>query len=532
MKAELPPFETLTKETYQAFATLLLDYVQTLEDREFRYRQTIEEYRQLIWGKKSEKHISSLGILDLDATQPELPFTDLPEVTTSLTISTEAVSSGKENKQYLRVVKPSGRKELSESLPREYVEILPDNYHDGMVRIDAEVTQELDYRPGSFFVRVISRPRFSDPKTKGIAIAPMPPRPVHKGIAGAGLLAYILVSRFCDHLPYDRQVKMLNRYGEDIVNTSTVNRWVKESINLLSIIYSRIRQKVLESDYVQADETTIKVLDRGKKSGKHQGYLWGYHAPGEKLVLMEYAEGRAAEYPDVFLGNFRGVFQTDAYTGYDKLTRAKSGITHIGCWAHARRNFTKALESDHSRASMALDMIRELYDVEARCRNNNLGPHEIVHLRRERSLQVLEKLKLWAQQQEQALNPKALIAIACRYMLKRWDKLCYYTTDGRILIDNNMLENRFRPVALGRKNWLFAGNHQSAERSGIIYSILQSCALHKIEPHAYISDVLSRLPSLLYAPKDKIDELLPGNWKLLPQKIYQTQTDRDSTNVA
>ncbi|MDB5024316.1 MAG: Transposase [Mucilaginibacter sp.] len=532
MKASLPPFETLTKETYLAFATHLLSYIQSLEDDRFKDRQTIQEYRQLIWGKKSERHIAALAVLDLDASQPELPFAQLPEVKTSLTISTEPVPVEKENKKYLRVVKPSGRKELSQSLPREYVEILPDNYHEEMVRIDCQVTQELDYRPGSFFVRVISRPRFADPKTKGVAIAPMPQRPVHKGIAGAGLLAYILVSRFCDHLPYDRQVKMLNRHGEHIVNTSTVNHWVKESINLLSIIYSRIKQKVLESDYVQGDETTIKVLDRGKRSGKHQGYLWGYHAPKEKLVLMEYAEGRASEYPEVFLGDFQGVFQTDAYTGYDKLLKNKTGIIHIGCWAHARRNFTKALESDHSRASAALDMIGQLYDVEARCRNNNLGPNEILHLRREISLPTLEKLKLWAQQQELALNPKSLIAVACRYMLKRWDKLCYYTSDGRILIDNNLLENRFRPVALGRKNWLFAGNHQSAERSGIIYSILQSCALHKIEPHAYISDVLTRLPSLLYAPKDKIDELLPGNWKPLPQKIYQATTCRHSTNVA
>ena len=532
MKVEIPSFGTLSEASYQDFISGLLSYIQRLEDDHFRYRQTIEEYRQLIWGKKSEKHISTLAALELDTNQPELPFTELPEVKATLTISTETVSAEKESKKYLRVVKPSGRKELSQSLPREYVEILPDNYHDGMVRIDAEVTQELDYRPGSFFVRVISRPRFSDPKTKGVAIAPMPQRPVHKGIAGAGLLAYILVSRFCDHLPYDRQVKMLNRHGQDIVNTSTVNRWGKESINLLQIIYSRIKQKVLESDYVQGDETVIKVLDRGKKSGKHQGYLWGYHAPKEKLVLMEYAEGRAADYPAAFLRDFRGVFQTDAYTGYDKLLRTKTGITHIGCWAHARRNFTKALESDLDRASAALDIIRQLYDVESYCRKNNLGPHEILRLRRERSLPALEKLKLWAQQQELALNPKSLVAVACRYMLKRWDKLCYYTTDGRILIDNNLLENRFRPVALGRKNWLFAGNHQSAERSGIIYSILQSCALHKIEPHAYISDVLTRLPNLLYAPKDKIDELLPGSWTLLPQKIYQTPTSRESTNVA
>lgn len=532
MKEETHPYYSLSHLECIALLFSKDQLLAQFEDSQFKDRQTIQEYRQLIWGKKSERHIAALAALELDTNQPELPFTELPEVKTSVTIGVEPVQVEKENKQYLRVVKPSGRKELSQSLPREYVEILPENYHDGMVRIDAEVTQELDYRPGSFFVRVISRPRFVDPRTKTVAIAPMPQRPVHKGIAGAGLLAHILVSRFCDHLPYDRQVKMLNRYGEHIVNTSTVNRWVKESINLLSIIYSRIRQKVLESDYVQGDETTIKVLDRGKKSGKHQGYLWGYHAPGEKLVLMEYAEGRASEYPEVFLGDFQGVFQTDAYTGYDKLLRSKTGITHIGCWAHARRNFTKALESDQIRASAALDQIRELYDVEARCRNNNLGPHEILRLRREKSLPALAKLKLWAQQQEAALNPKSLIAVACRYMLKRWDKLCYYTSDGRILIDNNLLENRFRPVALGRKNWLFAGNHQSAERSGIIYSILQSCALHKIEPHAYLSDVLSRLPSLLYAPKDKIEELLPGNWKPLPQKTYQAMTNQDSTNVA
>lgn len=401
-----------------------------------------------------------------------------------------------------------------------------------MVRIDAELTQELDYRPGSFFVRVISRPRFSDPKTKSIAIAPMPARPVHKGIAGAGLLAYILVSRFCDHLPYDRQVKMLNRYGENIVNTSTVNRWVKDSINLLSIIYSRIKQKVLESDYVQGDETTIKVLDPDKKSGKHQGYLWGYHAPKEKLVLMEYAQGRAADYPAAFLGDFRGVFQTDAYTGYDKLLRSKNKITHVCCWAHARRNFTKALESDNSRATAALDMIRELYDVEAHCRKNGAAPDELLRLRTEVSNHVLERLKRWAQQQQTVLNPKSLIAIACRYLLRRWDKLTYYTTDARIMIDNNLLENRFRPVALGRKNWLFAGNHQAAERSGIIYSILESCALNKVEPLGYIKDVLTRLPDLLYAPKEKIDLLLPGNWTPSPPKLYLSAIITESADVA
>lgn len=382
MQERIPIFSTLTETEflhvtdllgkYMALAATLNLRVQELEDGRFTDRQTIEEYRQLIWGKKSERHVGSLAQLDLDTAQPELPFDGLPQVESKIKQSMVPLGIVKEkiNKKSIRLVKPTGRKALSETLPREYVEILPEDYHDGMTPIDAEVTQELDYRPGSFFVRVITRTRFADPKTKSVAIAAMPQRPIHKGVAGAGLLAYILVARFCDHLPYYRQVKMLNRYGENIVNTSTVGSWVKESINLLAIIYSRIKHKVLNASYVQGDETTIKVLDPLKKSGKHQGYLWGYHAPLEKLVLMEYGEGRAAEYPDAFLGDFHGVFQTDAYGAYDTVLRNKANMRHVCCWSHARRNFTKAMDSDKRRATAALDMIRELYRVEAMAREN------------------------------------------------------------------------------------------------------------------------------------------------------------------
>ncbi|HMG11256.1 MAG TPA: transposase, partial [Mucilaginibacter sp.] len=250
MQAKTPSFSTLTEKEFlsivdrleQCMALLAIRDIRILEleDGRFTDRQTIREYSQLIWGNKSERHVGALAQLDLDATQPELPFEELPQVESSITKITVPAKTIPEKikKQPLRVVKPTGRKSLSETLPREYVEILPENYHDGMTRIDAEQTQELDYRPGSFFVRVITRPRFADPKTKRVAIAPMPQRPVHKAIAGAGLLTYILVARFCDHLPYYRQVRMLNRYGENIVNTSTMGNWVKESINLLSVIHS------------------------------------------------------------------------------------------------------------------------------------------------------------------------------------------------------------------------------------------------------------------------------------------------------
>lgn len=524
-----------TKEQYilqlEGLRDTYFQRITELEDLREIDRQTISEYRKLIWGNKNEKHISTLAQQDLDTTQEEFPFNHLPELQTILTV-TKATTVQKELKKYLRTVKPSGRKHLSETLPREYMEILPDSYHEGMVLIDAQVTEELDYRPGSFFVRVISRPRFSDPKTKSVAIAPMPQRPVHKGIAGAGLLAYILVARFCDHLPYYRLVKMLNRYGENIVNTSSMNRWAKESINLLAMVYARIRKKVLDSNYVQGDETTIKVLDPQKKTGKHLGYLWGYHAVKEKLVLMEYGEGRAADYPDAFLGDFNGVFQTDAYGGYDKLLKSKDKMIHICCWVHARRGFKKSMESDKKRSSEALELIGELYRVEAIARTKGADSKEILRLRTELSVPALERIKEWAQTQDAALNPKSLVAVACRYMLKRWEKLTYYTTDGSILIDNNPIESRFRGVALGRKNWLFAGNHQSAERSGMIYSILESCVLNNVEPFSYIKDVLIRLPDLLYAPKEKIDELLPSNWKPIPTKIYVAAIKPDDASAA
>lgn len=525
-------YNDLSKEELLAVVLLRDDRIEELEERHQQDRRTLAEYAQLIWGKKSEKHIRALAEADLNAAQGVIPFGQQPEIETTVLKEAEtpvpaALPAREPKERYQRRLKPCGRRKLSASLPREYVEILPENYHAGMVRIDAQVTEELDYRPGSFFVRVISRPRFADPRTKGVAIAPMPQRPVHKGIAGAGLLAWVLVSRFCDHLPYYRQVKMLNRYGEHIVNTSTMGRWVKETINLLAIIYSRMKELVLLSGYVLADETTIRVLDPHKESGKHQGYIWGYLAPQVRLTVMDYAEGRAADYPEQFIGSYSGVFQTDAYAGYDKLLKDREHIVHAGCWVHTRRNFFKALGSDKKRAEQALEMIAGLYAVEAAARSKEASAEELLAMRQEFSVPVLHRLKEWAEIQLMELNPKAAIAEACRYMLKRWDKLTYYTTDSRVLPDTNLLEGRFRGPALGRKNWLFAGNHQSAERTAIIYSIVESCTLNHIDPYSYLNDVLTRLPYLIFAPKEKIDDLLPNNWKPQAKRIYTPAQDTE-----
>lgn len=529
MTPAAPSYFDLTKEDLIAIVQIRDARIEELEYRDFRHCRTIAEYAEIIWGKKSEKHIRTLAQADLDTLQPELPLQDVPEIETKVIEITKV--SGRQTDaspqgpavRYQRSVKPAGRKKLSETLPREYMEILPAGYHSEMVRIDEEVTEELDYRPGSFFVRVISRPRFADPHTKGVAIAPMPQRPIHKGIAAAGLLAWILVSRFCDHLPYYRQVKMLNRYGETIVGTSTMGRWVKESINLLTMIYSRMKEKVLACDYLMADETTIKVLDPQKDTGKHNGFIWGYLAPIINLVVMDYAEGRAADYPEDFIGEFEGVLLTDAYAGYSKLIEDKEHIKHTCCWIHCRRNYFKAISSDKKRGTEALDMIAELYAVESAARKKGANPQEHLKMRQELSLPVLNRIKDWAKEQLTQLNKKSAIAEACRYMLKRWDKLIYFTTDARLHLDTNLLEGRYRGIALGRKNWLFAGNHQSAERTAIIYSIVESCALNKVDPYSYLKDVLTRLPYLTFGPKEKLDDLLPNNWKPQIETVYLSE---------
>lgn len=202
-------------------------------------------------------------------------------------------------------------------------------------------------------------------------------------------------------------------------------------------------------------------------------------------------------------------------------------MVHAGCWVHTRRNFFKALSGDKKRATEALKMIGALYDVESSARRNGANEGEVLRMRRQVSLPLLTELKEWAEKQLTELNHKAAIAEACRYMLKRWDKLMHYTTDGRILPDTNLLEGRFRGIGLGRKNWLFAGNHQSAERSAIIYSITESCILNNIDPFSYLKDVLPRLPYLIFAPKEKLDELLPNIWKPLTQRIYTPVQGQD-----
>jgi hypothetical protein len=280
---------------------------------------------------------------------------------------------------------------------------------------------------------------------------------------------------------------------------------------LLEKLYQVKRQLVLTGDYLMADETTIKVLDRAKKETSHLGYHWIYMDPVKRLVLFDYCPGRGHKWPKELLKNFKGYLQTDGWQAYDQFeTGAYPDITCLACMAHARRYFYDAQNNDPERAKQALVLFQELYEVEREARENRLSHAQRLALRQEKSLPVLKKIKEWLQANLSDVTPQSPIGKAITYSLGRWNKLTGYTLDGKLEIDNNLAENAIRPIALGRKNYLFAGSHEGARRAAMLYSFLASCKQHHVNPREWLIDVFTRIKD---QPEDQFQELLPHRWQ-------------------
>ena len=255
------------------------------------------------------------------------------------------------------------------------------------------------------------------------------------------------------------------------------------------------------------DETPIKVLDKDKKGQTHRGYYWVYHNSIDKIVFFDYQQGRGREGPMNALENFQGYLQTDGYSAYEIFDK-QNGITLMHCMAHARRMFHEALDNDRDRAEYALEQIGKLYAIERKCKEEVLDFNATLQLRKEKSVPILELLAVWMKQQYMQVTPKSPIGKALAYSIERWEKLSLYTKDGRLNIDNNPVENSIRPVAVGRKNYLFSGSHEAAQRSAMLYSLLGTCKMHGIEPYQWLKSVLQTIAD---HPINKIHELLPHN---------------------
>lgn len=475
-----------------------------------RLRQELAELKRLVFGRKSERFVPQQSPVE----QLNLFVQHDHEATEGKTVQ-QAVQAHSRSKAQPKRLK------LPDNLPvvAVYIEPHPDDIR-GWVKIGEEITEELDYVPAIFRLNRYIRPKYARPKTEqnaetegnNIMIAPLPSRVIDKGIPSAGLLAYILVSKFVDHLPYYRIIQLFKRSGIDIP-ASTVNGWVAQCIDLLRVLYLYHKARVMECTYLMADETKIQVLkspERANKKNKaHQGYFWVYYDPGGKQTLFVYDPGRGGKYPREHLHGFKGHLQTDGYVVYDAFDQTQA-VTLLGCMAHIRRKFEQALDNDQTRASQVLNFMQQLYALERIAREKEYSPEQRLALRHKEARPVMNQLKSWLEENRGQVLPKSKIGEAITYACNRWKYMERYLEDGKLEIDNNLVENAIRPVAIGRKNYLFAGSPQGAEWAAILYSLLSSAANCGHNPSDYLKDVLLRLPD---QPLNYLDELLPPNWK-------------------
>jgi len=419
----------------------------------------------------------------------------------SLGVSTEPVAekevekskvkSHDRTKIKLEAKKHPGRSPLPSSLRREEIIIEPTEDISDCVRLEDEVTEVLEVKAAEFYVKRYVRRKYVRKESEGIAIGSLPNRAIEKGIPGASVLAMLMVGKFVDHLPIYRQIAIFKRAGI-ILHYNTVLDWTNNGLDLLVPLYEHQRQKILTSHYLQADETGIKVLDSEKNGSTHQGYLWAYRDVIRNLVLFEYQRGRNKEGPAKMLKDFKGFLQTDGYAAYDQFSH-REGIQMLHCMAHARRYFKEAQDNDRERSTYALQLFQDVYEVERQIKA--LPDADRKKIRQQTTLPKLNELQAWMTEQYRTVTPKSPIGKALEYSLKRWKELILFTTDGQLEIDNNKIENEIRPIALGRKNYLFAGSHESAQRIAMIYSLLASCKANRINPIEWLTHVFEELPN-------------------------------------
>jgi transposase len=379
--------------------------------------------------------------------------------------------------------------------------------------IGQEVSEQLDYEPARFVRRRTVRKKYVHrlDLNRAPLIAPLPERLLNRSLPAPGLLAQILVGKYCDHLPLYRQEQIfLQRHRVDL-SRQTLARWVELAADWLRPIYQQIRTGVLAGGYVQGDETPIDYLEPGNGKTK-QGYFWTFHRPGGESFFDWQTSRAAACLESIIPPAFTGILQCDAYSAYKSFANGRGrAIELAGCWAHVRRKFYEAQEQSPKVSGWLLRQIQNLYQVEARLREYRAGPKLRQALRASRSRIIVERLKraMVRLKASGRYLPQSLLGQAMDYALSQWPTLEVFLKEGRVEIDNNLVENAIRPTALGKKNWLFIGDADAGQRSAIIYTVIENCRRRSLDPFTYLRDVLTRLPNMT---NHQIPEVTPQAW--------------------
>lgn len=478
-------------------------------DRNSRLQFRVNQLERMIFGKRSEK------LSPMEVTQLSLEI-QAEEVISSSITEIKDVSYKKLTKHISPKVHP-GRNTFPAHLRRESVVLMPYDYQDGDVYMGEEVTETLEYTSGEIWVKKTVRRKYVKKHDNGsctVKIADLPVQAIDKCIAGASLLAHVVVSKYIDSLPLYRQIEIFKRVGVEFPS-STVSNWITKVCELLYPLYELLKKEVLKAECLNVDETTMKVIDKSSKKGQtHVGWYWVYLHHWGKLVFFDYKPTRAGEVPESMLKDYRGYIQADGYAVYEGISK-RNGNVLVCCMAHVRRKFEELYKNSDKRAGAPLQLMNILFGIEEECRQGGLGFEQVRQVRQERAVPVLDELEAWLKHRKQQNDNDAPMLRAVNYALNRWDKLRVYVTDGMLQLDNNAAERAIRTVAIGRKNYMFSGSHEGAQRSAMLYSLTASCKLNGINPMVWMTDILSRVP---YLPKEDkyLEQLLPNNWQPKP----------------
>jgi transposase len=483
-----------------------LEHLMTQKDNQIASLNfELDKFRKFLYGKKGEK----FSVLSVDGAQInlfELGITaQQQEDLSSQQIPVKAV----EKKTPKKRASGSGRMVLPENLRREIILVEPTEDVSGCVVIGEDITEVLSVTPAEFYVKRYVRRKYARPLGEGIITGILPERVIDKGIPSEAVIAQMITDKYVYGLPLHRQIDKYRRMGVNIP-ASTASDWMMKGWKHLVPLWELLKLLVINQKYLQADESPLKVLDKNHKNGIHQGYMWVYNAPVDNMVLFDYQKGRDSSGPKKMLEGYSGILQSDGYSVYESLFATHPDILLIYCMAHARRKFVDALKDDKARASYVITKMRVLYALEQEMRDNQLSWEERTLLRMEKATPVLDEIEKWMKENVSTVRPSSPLGKAIAYTLPRWSGLCAYTRHGQIEIDNNLIENAIRPLAIGRKNFLFAGSHQAAEMTAAMYSFMACCKKNNIDEVQWLNDVFERIQT--HKQKD-LYQLLPNNWK-------------------
>jgi transposase len=478
----------------------------------------VEQLLKRIYGRRSEKLDPNQLMFDtllLDALQqakqaePEHREHDIP---TAPFPKRERAAKGRHPGR-LPIPEHLERVEIVLDIPEED-KLCPET-GEPLKHIGWEVSEKLEYRPGRLVVNVYKRPKYAAPEGAsegvGVICAPMPEHPIDKCKADFGLLAHIIVSKFADHLPLYRQDGIFEREGVEIPR-ATQTSWIIQIYEAIQVLGDELKKAVIESDVLFTDDSILPLQVKGQ--GRLQkARLWVYVRgdTGPPLAVFDFSRDRSKKRPLDFLGDYRGYVHADAYSGYDELFR-REGIIEVGCWVHARRKFDEAVSSRQREATEIMARIAQLYKVEVECAE--LIPDERRRVREERSRPLIAGIFRRLEELKAGTLPTEPLRKAIDYALNQRAALSRYLDDGRLKLDNNTAENAIRPLALGRKNWLFAASERGARATALFLGLLHSCKACGVNPWEYFDDVLRRIMS---HPVNRLRELLPDRWQPLPK---------------